>query len=275
MDQDVLYTYVLHYLQAMDCQILSTKPGSIATCLSIKADKEIMGRYFYWSFVERTGTLAETMTITFCFDDQDDRQINPQERIEHITYGCPLLHRIMDSACSNGKLVRLYEHKIAQPNEVHNEGLTPWLGLYYKISYMSDRKKDEFYPLGINLINGEIVSRFEVILEQLPFTPKIPDYTYRLRPIFSPHSAVQRVETHIMQKLNSQSHTWAEAAHDKLDEEVSMAKHFFEDQRSTTQEHIVHKRLQELEKHRPYIHVETVNAALLYLHSHPLSVYQA
>lgn len=60
--------FVMRYLEASGCQILEKGDGYVTVKLSPEADKDLMNRSYYWSFVERTGVEPETMSFTFVFD---------------------------------------------------------------------------------------------------------------------------------------------------------------------------------------------------------------
>ncbi|NEW08632.1 hypothetical protein GK047_21790 [Paenibacillus sp. SYP-B3998] len=70
MNKRNIHTFVMRFLEAYDCTILEKTPVYVTAKLSPEADKEMTGRPYYWSFVERTGAAAETMTYKFIFDPE-------------------------------------------------------------------------------------------------------------------------------------------------------------------------------------------------------------
>ncbi|MCD1259287.1 hypothetical protein B5M42_010600 [Paenibacillus athensensis] len=70
MNKRSIHTFVMRFLEAYDCTVLEKTPASVTVKLSPEADREMTGRPYYWSFVERTGAAAETMTYTFVFDPE-------------------------------------------------------------------------------------------------------------------------------------------------------------------------------------------------------------
>ncbi|MBP1965308.1 YqhG family protein [Paenibacillus aceris] len=70
MNKRNIHTFVMRFLEAYDCTILEKSPAYVTAKLSPEADREMTGRPYYWSFVERTGTPAETMTYKFIFDPE-------------------------------------------------------------------------------------------------------------------------------------------------------------------------------------------------------------
>jgi hypothetical protein len=75
MNKRQIQTFVMRFLEAYDCQIIEKTPAYVTVKLSPEADKEMTGRPYYWSFVERTGAPAETMTYTFVLDPE---QMKPE-----------------------------------------------------------------------------------------------------------------------------------------------------------------------------------------------------
>lgn len=70
MNKRNIHTFVMRFLEAFDCTILEKTPAYVTVKLSPEADKELTGRPYYWSFVERTGAAPETMTYKFVFDPE-------------------------------------------------------------------------------------------------------------------------------------------------------------------------------------------------------------
>lgn len=70
MNKRNIHTFVMRFLEAYDCTILEKSPTSVTVKLSPEADREMTGRPYYWSFVERTGAAPETMTYKFIFDPE-------------------------------------------------------------------------------------------------------------------------------------------------------------------------------------------------------------
>jgi hypothetical protein len=74
MNKRQIQTFVMRYLEAFGCSILEKTPEYVTVKLSPEADKEMTGRTYYWSFVERTGAPAETMTYTFMFEPANGKE---------------------------------------------------------------------------------------------------------------------------------------------------------------------------------------------------------
>ncbi|GAA0350695.1 YqhG family protein [Bacillus horti] len=292
MNQQQLYNYVEAFLHSMDCQIINQDQTYLTTQLTPEVDKQIMNRPYYWMFVERTGATPQPAQLTFVFDND---HVPDEVRGELLKFGCWRLHQIFDSAKQNGQFIRLYE-EVSKANLT--QGLMPWLLINYKISFISDQKKDIFYPLGFNLVTGQMMTEFEGVLGQYRLTPKIPDYHFTFRPIFSLASSIQHIEKHIQEFLHHQDTTWATQANQRLDEEIDLIKSFYfpnsrnlkqqptdffgklkqnkrpdqletEKEEEYSREALLNKRLAEVEQYRPRIEVNPINVGLVYLQTDP------
>ncbi|GIQ71308.1 hypothetical protein DUZ99_08405 [Xylanibacillus composti] len=83
MNQEQIRQFVRQYLQATDCEVLEMHPAYLTVKLSPEADKELTNRPYYWSFVERTGADAETMTFTYIFDPAAYEAVEAQRKQPH------------------------------------------------------------------------------------------------------------------------------------------------------------------------------------------------
>ncbi|OCT12138.1 hypothetical protein A8709_30260 [Paenibacillus pectinilyticus] len=74
MNKRNIHSFVMRFLEAYDCAIIEKTPSYVTAKLSPEADREMTGRPYYWSFIERTGAAAETMTYKFVFDPEQMKQ---------------------------------------------------------------------------------------------------------------------------------------------------------------------------------------------------------
>ncbi|WP_202076658.1 YqhG family protein [Caldalkalibacillus salinus] len=267
MNQSEMYTYIERFFRETGCTILEQDPTYIRAQLTVDVDKEITNRPYYWMFVEKTGAEPQPQQLTFVLDDEN---VPDHVRGELIKFGCWRLHQIFQSAKKNGSFIRLYE---VVDQSRRTQGLIPWLFINYRISFISDQKKDIYYPLGFNLFNGEMMTQFDKAIEHYALSPKIPDYHFTLRPIFSLNSAIQRIEDHINDFLESQDTTWAEEANKRLDEERGLITSFFENASEETRA-TLDTRLEEVEYYRPRIEVNPINVGYIYLQTHPITMFR-
>jgi len=80
LNQDQVKDFCMRYLTATNCQIIEKNPAFVKVKLSPEADKDLTGRSYYWSFVERTGAEPETMSFVFVFDPERRKPPEPQGR---------------------------------------------------------------------------------------------------------------------------------------------------------------------------------------------------
>jgi hypothetical protein len=80
VNQDQVKDFCMRYLIATDCQIIEKDPAFVKVKLSPQADKDLTGRSYYWSFVERTGAEPETMSFVFVFDPERRKPPEPLGR---------------------------------------------------------------------------------------------------------------------------------------------------------------------------------------------------
>jgi len=193
--------FVHRFLDASQCRIIEKTPARTTVKLSPEADKALMGRSYYWDFVERTGAPAETMTLTLVFDPdaeppEETRSAGPtavrtlyvpgRPPREVITYGCRRLEQMFQTVRRQGMYVMLYE----QPEEpdpapprrkTSSRPYTTWLAVNFKVEYACDMKREDIHSLGISLSSGEIADRFHSILERKNLTPRLPQHVHLRR----------------------------------------------------------------------------------------------
>lgn len=80
MHTEQIRNYVTRYLEATECHVVESHPAYMTVRLSPEADKALMNRPYYWSFVERTGVEPEPVSITFVFDQEQYDQLDEQRQ---------------------------------------------------------------------------------------------------------------------------------------------------------------------------------------------------
>lgn len=70
MNREQIERFVMRYLETTGCRVLEKSPAHVTVKFSPEADKDLTGRPYYWSFVERTGAEPETISFTFVFDPE-------------------------------------------------------------------------------------------------------------------------------------------------------------------------------------------------------------
>lgn len=281
MNQTEIRSYVESYFRAFQSHFHENNPAYFSVELPIEVDKDLGNRPFYWTYVEKIGIEPNPLTLTFVFD----RDGLPEGiRGEELPFGARRLHQIFHSAKKHGKFVRLYESNsnTGFPSQTTSESLIPWLGINYKIEFICDQKRDILYPLGINLVSGQIMEDFYHYVKNIPLTPRLPDYSFTMQPIFGVESATARLEQHIQARIDQENTLWAEQANQRWEEERQLVESFYQEEsirQSSTEideeecnerkikwEAEKNTRLQELIwQFEPRIQVSVVNTGLFYL----------
>ncbi|WLR49760.1 YqhG family protein [Bacillus tianshenii] len=258
MQQRDIHHFLLRYFEGTNCQILNQTAGSLAVQLTIEMDKQLMNRPFYWHYLEKTGGTPNPMRVAFVTDpDQAGEQ-----KGEHVHFGSPRLHQIFRSVNTMGGHIRLYEE--AKSNQ-GTSPLHPWLGMNVRISYQSNRRKEELLSIGLNLIHGAVCLKFHDVLQERSMTPVLPDYCFTLSPLITLESGIKRIERYIEEHINTQSFEWAEEAIGFMNEGISLLETFYEAVDEKPECYYTEKEsIREL--YEPNIHVEVVNGGLFYLH---------
>lgn len=257
MQQQELHQFLEQYFRANDCEILENNPGYLSVQLTIDLDKELMNRPFYWHYLEKTGGIPSPMKLTLI----TDRQASPDSvKGETIHFGSPRLHQIFQSTKNLAGFIRLYEN---HHNSKQNTPLLPWVCLNVKISYQCDRKRDIFKSIGLQLINGRMVEDFHDKLQQIPLTPKIPDYAFTLSPLIKPVSGFSRIENCLRAFIEKEDHQWADEARGRWEIDLQLLNHFYEDDLENESYEIERKALQE--QYEPKINIAFINGGLFYL----------
>lgn len=283
MNQAEIRSYVERYFHAFQSEFVESNEAYFSVQLPIEVDKDLGNRPFYWSYVEKIGMEPNPLTLTFIFDRE---QIPEGIRGEELPFGSRRLHQIFDSAKKHGKYVRLYEEvsPLAPKSSFSSYPLVPWLCINYKIEFICDQKRDLLLPLGLNLISGEIVDGMYEKLERLPLTPKQPDYTFTMQPIFGLESAANRLEQYIQHLVDQEDFQWATEAKQRLEEERLLIESFYSEEslrqksaEEAKEEWAERKKKIEAEKDmrlkelswqfEPRIQASVVNTGLFYLRS--------
>jgi hypothetical protein len=278
MNQDEIRAFAESYFRSFQSTFVEEHPAYFSVQLPVEVDKDIGNRPFYWSYVEKMGITPNLITLNLIFDPSN---CPDGVRGDAMTFGSRRLLQLFGSAKKHGQFVRLYE----LPKQAPAKGstpLAPWLCANYKIEFICDQKRDVLVPLGINLITGEVQQNFYQKVRQLPLTPKLPDYSFTMQPIFGIDTAVAKLESFIQALLDKEETEWAELAKERLEEEKAYVESYYQEE--TNRQHSTEEdaaKRQELEKQliseketrlneliwqfEPKIEVEIVNAGLFYL----------
>lgn len=273
MNQTWVRNYIEKYLDIHQCQFIEKTPSHITVKLSVDVDKDITNRPYYWTFVEKTGAEQETLTMTFIFD----KEILPQGiRGEELSLGTPRLKQFFDITKKRGKSVRLFQQfPHNQLNSIHLKKLNPWLGVNYKLEFLSDKKKDLILSLGINLATGEMKKDFFQIIKKINLGPVLPSNTTTVHNFLTLREAALQLEEWILHEAKNQDYHWVHEANNRLNEELEQIELYYrtqseqndsEELTSTDSNNEMQRRVEELEwQYRPRIEVNPINYGIFFL----------
>jgi len=262
MQQSDIHNFLITYFKTNGAKILEDNDAYITVQLTIDLDKELMNRPFYWHYLEKTGGQPNPATISFIFD--------PSETPDHIKgelihFGSPRLHQIFNSTKKLASYIRLYEnHPTISPIQ---KPLHPWLAANFKVSFVSDRKKDLLLSLGLHLLSGNIIENFHYKIGERLLTPKIPDFSFTLSPIIMPKSGMNRLERYVRLRLEDEDHLWAERAVTKWENDLALLEHFYSDIEEKGESYETEKTALQ-EQYEPNIHISIINGGMFYLNDH-------
>lgn len=257
MQKNALRSFVEDYLQAMDCQMISSTPNAIHTQLSIEADKDLLHRPFYWMYVEQMQLPPQPQQLFLRFKPEQE----PDEpNSEWIYDGCPRLQRMYQSVRKRGRFVQLFQ---AAPTMRRKRQIaySTWLAVNFLLSYVCDQKKERLVSLGINLQSGESRSNIYAWLQTIDWKTALPPHCYLQSPSLSLAKAAGRLEQQIADELAAEDHRWAEEANERLASELELLDRY-------DSEESADKRKRQLEitwQYQPRIQVQVINAGLFHL----------
>lgn len=266
MEQLALHNFLKDYFKANDCEILTEQNGRIEVQLTDELDEFLMNRPFYWQYMKKLGKQGEPMQVAFVTDPS-----LKDESGEWIHFGSPRLHQMFKSLNEKGRFTRLYEQVNGNFQQVP---LVPWLVLNLRVSFQGQQKMDKLLSIGLQLINGTMVSSFMENVNKLNFSSSISDYCFTITPIIKLRSAYKRVENFLEKYIMEDEHTWAKEALQRLNEEKELLKHFYspptekpeEDEDHIKREEKFEQELNGLdERFQPMISVDVINGGIFYL----------
>ncbi|MEI4769774.1 YqhG family protein [Psychrobacillus sp. FJAT-51614] len=253
-----VHRYLQKFFTENNCQIVQNNDYYMTVQLTIDMDKKIMNRPYYWQYLESTNGVPCPAQLTLITD-----QNNLLEKVkgEIVHFGSPKLNQIFQTTRRMGSFVHMYE-KIEVANE--RKIITPWLGVNYKISYYCDQTKEMLHSLGINLMTGSIINRFQESLRGLELDTTISEKTFKLPYIIKPIRALERLDELIDRIIQQDDHTWAEEAKQRWLKDLEVLEYFYEGVSMKPECYEMEKQALQ-EQYEPRIKIEIINGGLFYL----------
>lgn len=266
MDSSRVHTFAKRYFAANGCHIIESSPSYLQVQLSVKVDKELINRPFYWMYVEKMNLKPNPVTLTLVSNPE---QAPEGLRGELLSFGTPRFTQILQSAIAQGRFIRLYEEErsLGTKSPSSSTPYFPWLAINFKVSYICDQKKDALLYLGLNLYDGSLLDPFYPQIKLRSWTPKLPAHRHIVQPKISVAEGVGKLEYYLQEYLEQQDLSWAAEARERLQQELSQLDQYYPDLNSLTEEQRTEKkqRIQEaFWQYHPRIEVEVINAGLFY-----------
>lgn len=243
------------FFTAHDCQV-NKENKYLTVQLTKEMDQAIMNRPFYWHFMKQTKQEGVPYTLYLTTDSS-----NQKDGYEIVHFGSPRLQQIFNYLQQNYQYTRLYQ-------KVHvnqSTPLYPWLVVNLQVDYMGQFLKSHIYSIGLNLMNGHMMTDMMNTLGHLELDEEIPHYCYGISPLIKETSGLKRIEDTIMRFIKNEEHSWAEASIYEMKKEVSQLKSFFHEIEDGDQEFLKQEILAIQERFEPHIRLKYINVGLIYL----------
>src|SRR5699024_12303384 len=105
----------------------------------------------------------------------------------------------MDNIHDQSRFTYLFE----QVDMTKQTPLYPWLVLNVKISYHGKQVMEEIFSLGVNLMNGQMVTDMMVSLDSLQLGLQIPDLCYPMNTILIVKNGFNKVKNIIIDRKST------------------------------------------------------------------------
>jgi hypothetical protein len=148
---------------------------------------------------------------------------------DDLHFGSRRLEQIFAAARRGGRFVCLFQ----QPDEraLHpydSLPCTPWLGVNVKVGFVCDMKREEMHAFGVSLATGAVVEGFFDRLQGMKLTPRLPANVHVTGASLSLKRAADLIEQALARKLKAYDYGWADAANERLKEELAQLAHYYE-----------------------------------------------
>ncbi len=240
MNTKQVHKFVLSYLDSTGCHLIEKSPNKIIVKLSPDADRSLTNRPYYWSFVDRTGSVPETMTFGWSFENPsmaDRSNASPVSYVmtntgrivqEDVYFGSRRLLQLFDAVRQGGRCVTLFEEPPrGKIDPLSSQPYTAWLGVNFKVGFECDMKREELYGWGISLATGVIEETFMDKLKDKKLTPRLPSNVHLMKNGISLRRGMSQLELTMERKLKNTDFTWASEAEQRRQEELERIRHYY------------------------------------------------
>lgn len=225
LDKLQIHDYCRKYFQATGTPILRDEPEFLQVELPRDVDKELTDRPYYWMWAEATGEDVPPTILNLAFDAETE--VEGIDSAELVAQGSYRLDKIFESTGKRGRFVCLYQTGTATVSRA------PFLITNLKISYIADRRRDEIRSYGVNLRSKQVIEGLYEQLASLPFSSEFPEHhkEHAMQRQFlasSLESGWQALKQTVLQDIFSGDHAWAEAAQERLTQEIEQLETYYQ-----------------------------------------------
>lgn len=253
---------VQHYLRTFfsenNCQFVNDTDHYLTVQLTIDMDKRIMNRPYYWQYVESVGGVPSPSQLTLI---TDQTKLNENIKGELVHFGSPRLNQLFQATHEMGAFIQMFE----QVEETINRPiLTPWLGVNYKVSYYSNQTKEMLHSLGINLMNGSIITDFHASLNEMNIASTMPLNAFLLPYVIKPIRGLERLDGIVEKVIQQDDHSWADQAKKRWQRDIRVLEFFYEGVEERPECYEMEKTALQ-QQYEARIKIEIISGGLFYL----------
>ncbi|WP_338555569.1 YqhG family protein [Paenibacillus sp. KS-LC4] len=148
---------------------------------------------------------------------------------EEMYFGSRKLDQLFGAAKSKGSYVFLFqEPERGAASPYSSTPYTAWLGINMRVEFACDRKREEIHSFGISLATGHCIEQFHDRASRLRLTPRLPANIHLAKNGLSFNKALSIMEQALERKLKSYDYQWADAATERLEEELERIRLYYE-----------------------------------------------
>lgn len=250
--------YLRTFFSENNCQFVNDTDHYLTVQLTIDMDKRIMNRPYYWQYVETTGGVPCPAQLTLI---TDQTKLTENIKGELVHFGSPRLSQLFQVTHDMGSFIQMFEQV---EGTINRPILTPWLGVNYKVSYYSNQTKELLHSLGINLMNGNIISNFHTSLNEMNIAPSMPPNAFLLPYVIKPNRGLERLDGVVENAIQQDDHSWAEQAKKRWQRDMRVLEFFYEGVEVRPESYGMEKTALE-QQYEARIKIEVINGGIFYL----------
>lgn len=250
--------YLRTFFSENNCQFVNDTDHYLTVQLTIDMDKRIMNRPYYWQYVESVGAVPCPSLLTLI---TDQRKLKDNIKGELVHFGSPRLGQLFQATHEMGAFIQMFEQV---EETIKRPILTPWLGVNYKVSYYSNQTKEMLHSLGINLMNGNIITDFHASLIEKNIASTMQPNAFLLPYVIKPVRGLERLDGVVENVIQQDDHSWAEQAKKRWQRDIRVLEFFYEGVEERPECYEMEKTALQ-QQYEARIKIEIINGGLFYL----------